>query len=86
MHHVYHTCTLVSNAINCTCTCTRKYTHSLKQVVEDFELQLAAGGRPSQLVKGVDTKFRKQIQELHLRYTKVSVCGWGVGCGCVSMS
>ena len=44
---------------------------SLRKVVEEFEMKLVVGGRSSHLIKAVDTKFRKQIQELHLRYTKV---------------
>lgn len=44
---------------------------SLKKVIEEFELRLVVGGRSSQLIKAVDTKFRKQIQELHIRYNKV---------------
>lgn len=44
---------------------------SLRKVIEEFELRLVVGGRSSQLIKAVDTKFRKQIQELHIRYNKV---------------
>ena len=44
---------------------------SLRRVIEEFEMRLVVGGRSSHLIKAVDTKFRKQIQELHVRYTKV---------------
>ena len=44
---------------------------SLRQVIEEFELRLATGGKSGHLIKAVDTRFRKHIQELHLRYTKV---------------
>ena len=44
---------------------------SLRRVIEEFEMRLVVGGRSSPLIKAVDTKFRKQIQELHVRYTKV---------------
>ena len=44
---------------------------SLRQVIEEFELRLATGGKSGHLIKAVDSRFRKHIQELHLRYTKV---------------
>ena len=44
---------------------------SLHKAVEDFDGQLSAGGRSSQLVKAVDSRLRKQIQELHIRCGKV---------------
>jgi len=44
---------------------------SLRQVIEEFELRLATGGKSGHLIKAVDTRFRKHIQELHLRYTKL---------------
>ena len=44
---------------------------SLHKAAEDFDTQLSTGGRPPQLVKAVDSRLRKQTQELQLRYTKV---------------
>ena len=46
-------------------------TTSLLKAVEDFDSQLSAGGRSPQLVKAVDSRLRKQTQELHLRCSKV---------------
>lgn len=42
----------------------------LKQVIADFEEELSANSRPSQVVKVVDSKFRKSVHELHTRLTK----------------
>ena len=48
---------------------------SLLKAVDDFDNQLSAGGRSAQLVKAVDSRLRKQTQELHVRCGKVSaVC------------
>ena len=46
-------------------------SHSLLKAVDDFDSQLSASGRSSQLVKAVESRLRKQIQELHIRYGKV---------------
>ena len=43
------------------------------KAAEDFDNQLNAGGRSAQLVKAVDSRLRKQTQELHVRCTKVRV-------------
>ena len=45
--------------------------HSLMKAAEDFDNQLNAGGRSAQLVKAVDSRLRKQTQELHVRCNKV---------------
>lgn len=47
--------------------------HSLMKAAEDFDNQLNAGGRSTQLVKAVDSRLRKQTQELHVRCNKVSL-------------
>jgi PI-3-kinase-related kinase SMG-1 len=44
---------------------------SLLKAVEDFDGQLSAGGRSPQLVKAVDSRLRKQTQELHVRCNKL---------------
>ena len=43
------------------------------KAAEDFDNQLNAGGRSTQLVKAVDSRLRKQTQELHVRCNKVSL-------------
>ena len=44
---------------------------SLLKVVDKFEGLLNAGSRPENLVKAVDSKFRKSAQDIHIRYSKV---------------
>ena len=44
---------------------------SLLRVVDDFEERLSEGSYPENLVKAVDSKFRKSAQEVHIRYSKV---------------
>jgi PI-3-kinase-related kinase SMG-1 len=44
---------------------------SLMKAAEDFDNQLNAGGRSAQLVKAVDSRLRKQTQELHVRCNKL---------------
>ena len=56
--------------------------YSLHKAVEDFDVQLSAGGRSPQLVKAVESRLRKQIQELHLRCGKVCVWLLEVVAGC----
>ena len=44
-------------------------------MANDFESRLSASSCYSEsLVKGVDSKFRKSAQEVHIRYSKV--CSW----------
>lgn len=44
---------------------------SLLVAIEEFERLLNAGSRPENLVKAVDSKFRKSAQEVHIKYSKV---------------
>ena len=44
---------------------------SLRHLVEEFEMMLSAGSKSHNIVKAVDTKFRKSIQEQQVRYSKV---------------
>ena len=44
---------------------------SLRHLVEEFEMRLSAGGKSHSVVKAVDSKFRKSIQEQQVRYSKV---------------
>ena len=44
---------------------------SLRHLIEEFEMRLGAGGKSHSVVKAVDSKFRKSIQEQQVRYSKV---------------
>ena len=44
---------------------------SLRHVVEEFEARLTAGSKSHNMVRAVDNKFRKAIQEQQVRLTKV---------------
>ena len=45
---------------------------SLLKVIEEFERRLSAGARSENLIKAVDSKFRKSAQEVHIKYSKVT--------------
>ena len=46
---------------------------SLRHLIEEFEIRLSSGSKSHSVVKAVDSKFRKSIQELQVRYSKVHV-------------
>ncbi len=50
---------------------------SLLTAVDEFERMLDAGSRPENLVRAVDSKFRKSAQEVHIKYSKVRRMGRG---------
>ena len=52
--------------------------YSLRNLVEEFEMRLTAGSKSHSVVKAVDSKFRKSIQELQVRYSKVRTCRYTV--------
>ena len=52
------------------------FSLSLRHIVEEFEMRLTAGSKSHNMVRAVDNKFRKAIQEQQVRLSKV--CGGGV--------